>query len=474
MRRFESGLGWLRTLREQAEVSVVVATWRERGAKVSGPMNASRLDLVLPPGLLRALPAEWKSQRFFEVFPALRRHLAQRAESETVTREAIEAAVGPARIHVEDAFPFGFYENRQRHPDGAPHGTDPYTLRQFYKVFQAGVMKRDLEQEQGARFDAVLRLRPDKALHRVDLSLLLSAGPRDLFTDHFREGAAGDQLAAGSSEALDIYAGFFPHAFRKATEGSWREVHGELHDWLVGAGLTVRPMTSQLGLAPDGLLSVEEVMAVLREAAAGPAPLGPQAAYVLRTLEADEALQAGDMRRAMALARQDLPAPEGIGMSGRLLLMGRALQALGNRRASFLAAALSLVGQPENALIWQGPGSANEELNLLLENAPGLLRPGIQPWAVVTDVAAEITGHGGDLLPLAALLEEPGFRREAEAALADAMGRAARNGGLQAHLSRLFEEGGCPVEAELACATAVELLPHDMALRQRLESLREG
>ena len=77
-------------------------------------------------------------------------------------------------------------------------------------------------------------------------------------------------------------------------------------------------------------------------------------------------------------------------------------------------------------------------------------------------------------LPLAALLEEPGFRREAEAALADAMGRAARNGGLQAHLSRLFEEGGCPVEAELACATAVELLPHDMALRQRLESLREG
>ncbi|MFC0410514.1 hypothetical protein [Roseomonas elaeocarpi] len=475
MRRFEGSFGWLHRLRAEADVQVVVATWRERGAKITGPMNASRLNLVLPAEIGRVLPAEWKSDRFFEVFPRLRRLMIARAEGGDITREAIERETGPAEIHVEDAFPFGFFENRQRDADGTPQGSDPYTLRQFYKVFQAGVMKRNLEQRDGRPFDAVIRLRPDKSLGMVELPTLLGAGPDVLFADHFRAGAAGDQLAAGSSAALDRYAGFFTHAFARVAAGAWREVHVELHDWLVSQNLSVRPMPHQHGLSADALLSTEEVMAELRESAEGPAPLGPQAAYVLRTLQADRALRGGNAAGAAALAAQGLDAPPGIGMSGRLVVLGRALEGDGDRRAAFLAGVLSLVGQSANSLMWQGPGNSNEELNLMFDNAaagaPGFLRVGADHWALVEATAAALAKEGG-AAALLRLLDDAGFRETVRATLRDAMEKSAVRGGLQVHLSHLAERAGLRVEAAERCEAAVALLPHDGALRARLEQLR--
>ena len=433
-------------------------------------------DLVLPAEIGRVLPAEWKSDRFFEVFPRLRRLMIERAEGGDITRQAIERETGPAAIHIEDAFAFGFFENRQRDADGTPQGSDPYTLRQFYKVFQAGVMKRNLEQRDGRPFDAVIRLRPDKSLGLVDVPLLLGAGPDVLFADHFRAGAAGDQLAAGSSTAMDRYAGFFPHAFARVTSGAWREVHVELHDWLVSQDLSIRPMPHQHGLSADALLSAEEVMADLRESAGAPAPLGSQASYVLRTLEADRALRSGDLPRAVALAREGLNAPPGIGMSGRLVVLGRALEQGGNRRAAFLAGVLSLVGQSPNSLMWQGPGDSNEELNLMFDNAvagaPGFLRQGADHWALVEAAVEALAPEGGGTEALLRLLENAAFRDRVRATLRDAMEKSAVRGGLQIHLSQLSERANLRAEAIERCEAAIALLPHDGALKARLERLR--
>ncbi|MFT8244558.1 hypothetical protein [Roseomonas sp. BN140053] len=482
MRHFEGHHAWLAELRNRAAVEVVVTTWKNRGAKVTGPMDSGRLGLLLPPGLKPLLPASWQNQSLFLHLPALRRLLIARSGGSEVSAAAILAEFGPARIHIEDDLAFGFFENRVQFEPGVPRGLDPFTLRQFYKVFQGNVVKRSLEQEQGAPFDLVLRLRPDLRLAMLDLDTLLAAPPEVLFVDHHRAGIVGDQAAAGGSDAGDIVAGFFWHAFRRITgspggfadpggsaaPGSfaapgapaptgrpampppWREVHSELHDWLRLNGLTARTLPGLQGLAEERFLRREEVADALRGVAAtAPDRLGREAGFVLGTLEVDAIRAAGDAagaaRRGAELLRE---APEGLARNGLFLALGRAQEALGETGTAFLCGALALAEQPADASRhWHGPDTTNEEMNLLLRNIPGQWSPGTSLLAAFGAAAAAAAGRDALGAALAAVAAEPAIQaRQAEAA-AQLLQHLGEHAGLQQHLARLLEAAGRPAEA---------------------------
>ncbi|MFT8244107.1 hypothetical protein [Roseomonas sp. BN140053] len=465
MRNFTECHGWIEALRATAEVSVVVATTNRRGAKFTGPMTPGRLRGVLPPEAARALPPAWQSQVFFERFPELRRILERRAGEQRVTADEIRAVLGPAVIRLENPLPFAWFEHRTRNTDGSPGGPEPFTLRYFHKVFEANLLKRNLEDERGAPFDVVVHIRPDKGLASFDAAGFLARPAGTLLLDSVAPNHAGDQIAVGSSRALDHYAAFFHEACRAADAGQWRGLHGHLREWLVSGGLLLDHLPQQRLIEPDKLLTLEELTAALAAAEGDPLAAGTALA-----LGAEGRRLAGDLAGAVERCLPVvLRAPLGEAV-GATVVLGRALEGAGRRASACLCGMLAVAGMPPDSRVWRAVGLSSEEMNLLIENLAPFAEPDWPPARIVASVTAAARAEGEAAAPLAELAGRHGAElAEATRALLDG---GITNMSLQHYLSHQIFLRGCPEPAARIAARAAASQPDDAGLQDWAALLR--
>jgi tetratricopeptide (TPR) repeat protein len=264
MRSFEENFGWLKHSDKGVTVSVVVATWSERGGKLFGALGGlNRMRGFFPSDTLGALPASWASPHLFEHLPGLRERAIERAKNERITAESIRRILPNATVHVEDTLRFSWFEQRQfKGDDGiAP---DPFSMSMLYKIWQADVLRKNLESAQGKKFDVVIRARPDFAFEPPTGEFLRHVAAGDIYLDRFShtEQAVGDGFALGTSEVMDIYGQFFMTAYPMATADRWHYVHSDFYDYLVTSGVQLKryPM---LGYSPDRMVDLADLLAAL-------------------------------------------------------------------------------------------------------------------------------------------------------------------------------------------------------------------
>lgn len=261
MRNFEQNFEWLKMVDPRLKISVVVATWTQRGGKLLGRGAIRRIRGTFPEGVADALPESWTEGDILQELPGIQEAALSRAFKEKITRERIQEILPDPDVHVEDPFPFSWFEDRQFKASQAA-APDPFSLSMLYKIWQADVLRKNRETRQGKRFDFVIRARPDLPFEPLQYSFLTHVAEHELYIDRFDHGqrSAGDSFALGSSAAMDYYADFFMTSYRKAlTEGRWTYIHSELYEYLLAGHMELRTYTT-LGYSPDRLVQVKDVL----------------------------------------------------------------------------------------------------------------------------------------------------------------------------------------------------------------------
>jgi len=222
---------------------VFVSTWRRRGTKISGVIGDSQAERMFGRPFSLALPERLLGgTRLVEAVPGF--GAAVTAHYGDVTEAELEGYLPGAAIDIEDQDLLSL--------DLETDAADVNSLRMLYKIWRCNEMKRRAEKRAGARFDLVIRMRPDLAieLSPADAEQMrqLCAGGAVLIPDGGRTpGFLKDTLAAASSAGADHYARLFGLAVQ-APHRPWRLIHNELWDHLVAGGLRPRhyPLTRNL------------------------------------------------------------------------------------------------------------------------------------------------------------------------------------------------------------------------------------
>ena len=460
MRSFERNFGWLDALRERHDVTVIVSTYRQRGGKVVGNLSSERVRSLLPNNLTDALPPSWLGGNLFEHLPGLRERALARAFQDRLTVETIERTLPGAHVHVEDEVQFAWFEQPQlSRPQGS---ADPFSLRMLYKIWQADRLRANAEQAQGAPFDAVVRMRPDRPISGLDDAVLARLRPGKLFIEVVRaqDRFAGDQFALGDGATMSVYADFFVHAFARARAGQWSLIHNELYDHLIAAGLSLDAYNPLLDYASDRLLDVGDVLAALDRRRREPAPDlpgyrpdGPADLDVLTRI-VTLADQLGEGARGPAdpgviaafdgiLRTPFVPARDG-GLAHYVLANVGADLDPGTR---LLLAALACASMPTATLMRTFPYT--HEVCVAIEGLAARARRVPDDgagWIALAEAAADAHPLRA---PVAALLADPGWRMVVERALDDAVRELLRlDVGLWCRISAQLEAGGDFAEAE--------------------------
>ncbi|HWX47009.1 MAG TPA: tetratricopeptide repeat protein [Roseomonas sp.] len=237
------------TLPQAAEVArrlgaqVFISTWRRRGTKVTGIIGDSQAERMFGREFALALPERLLGgTRLVEAVPGFGE--AVNAHYGEVTRAELEAHLPGAVIDIEDQDLLCL--------DLETDAPDVNSLRMLYKIWRCNEMKRRHEKAMGARFDLVIRMRPDLAIDiapaDAEAMLALCREGAILIPDGGRMARyLKDTIAVASSAGADQYARLFGQAVL-APHRPWRLIHNELYDHLVAGGLEPRhfPLTRSL------------------------------------------------------------------------------------------------------------------------------------------------------------------------------------------------------------------------------------
>jgi hypothetical protein len=241
MRAFEGNFGWIDASKDKFVIDVVVATWSTRGGKIAGPLSQVRMRSVFPDRIYDAFPPSWIGGGLHHGLPGLFDRVMQRANQDRITREQVLAEVPATTVHIEERLPFKWFE----HPTAGSsrlRSRDPFSMQMLYKIWQADMLRKNLESEKGLRYDIVVRARPDSPPAGLDGAILAQVEPGILYLDfvHHDQRTAGDFFALGDSKTMEVYGNFFLEAMRRAKEGTWNTIHYDLYDYLAGAGLQLK------------------------------------------------------------------------------------------------------------------------------------------------------------------------------------------------------------------------------------------
>ena len=268
MRSFEDNFAWIGSLHESIDLTVVIATWAKRGGKLHGDQKPERLRSILPYAVTDALPPSWLDADLLEALPGLRQAAQGRGQDETVTEAMIRAVLPNAVVHLEPQLSFAEFE-QDRLASADPRNSDPFSMQMLYKIWQADLIRRNLERERGRRFDVVARARPDRPLTGLPPELLRRVRPREIWVQDLypKRRYVGDMLAFGDSETMGIYGSFFHEAARRAEAGEWEYIHTDLYEYLIGRGVTLRGCELLGPFALDRLLHVSDLLDAIDHAA---------------------------------------------------------------------------------------------------------------------------------------------------------------------------------------------------------------
>ena len=167
MRRFEENFGWLDAARETYDIAVVVATFAQRGGKILGDLSAPRIRSLFPSNVSDALPPTWIGGSLFEHLPGLRERAMSKAFQDRVTASMITEVLPGAHVHIDEQFSFRWFEKAQY--DGRAIARDPFSMQMLFKIWQADLLRQNIEVETGRLFDVVVRMRPDRPLSGLDM-----------------------------------------------------------------------------------------------------------------------------------------------------------------------------------------------------------------------------------------------------------------------------------------------------------------
>jgi len=264
MRNFEGNFGWLDELAARHDVTVVVSTFSQRGGKLFGDLSGVRARDLLPYNLSDALPPTWIGNNLPQYLPGILEKAKARGYGRSITPERVQQVIPGAIVHVEDNIRIGWFEvgvgegSTPKHPD-------PFSMQMLYKIWRADLLRQNIELDLGQKFDAVVRLRPDRPLIGLDDDILGRLRPGLVICEsvRHREKFIGDQFAIADSDTMTIYSSMFFHAYPKAMRSGWDHIHTEMFEYLSGASVEIDEYNPMLDFAADRLIEVEDVLAAL-------------------------------------------------------------------------------------------------------------------------------------------------------------------------------------------------------------------
>ena len=309
MRNFEGNFQWLHDARVDHNIDVVVATWTQRGGKLSGALGPSRLPGMLPEGVFTVLPVTWLGKHFFEVLPELKNIALKRMLDEHISDEQLQSEIPGCVAHVEDAFPFEFFEGPRKDPKNAI-ADDPFSLRSLYKIWQADIMRRNLEYTRNKKYDVVVRVRPDRVPKSIDKIILGKIKHRSLWIDavNLETGFAGDQFALGDSDTMVTYANAFLWALEQHRNGTWVQIHSSLFQYLASERVELNFYPDLPDYSRDNLIMINDFKVALHHS------LEQNTKSTLRYFELKDLNDAEILSTSIALANIDSvdPSPSSI------------------------------------------------------------------------------------------------------------------------------------------------------------------
>lgn len=240
-------------LAEQFDADVYISSWTKRGRKtLAGAAAAGKKARVL------GMPAALYLQRgaLDDLFPGVEARLsglpAENAEPD------LRAAFPNAIIEVEDeALDLSL----------ATEFPDKNSLRMLYKIWRCNRLKRAGEALRGAKYDLVLRLRPDIL---PEITPEEAPPPGSVLMPDFAGDGLNDQFWLCDSVADDRLSALFGRAVL-APERKWDFIHRELRGWVDELGLraveAAIPTRLGDGFDPEDQLAARCMIADALEAA---------------------------------------------------------------------------------------------------------------------------------------------------------------------------------------------------------------
>jgi hypothetical protein len=131
-------------------------------------------------------------------------------QDETVKRETLESFYDPIDLKITE--PFSSEDLREfkgvRVPEKLIQAEPDHwkgNLPNFYGIYKCNEMKRHWEEENGFKYDIVIRMRPDLLIPNQIPSKVLS-NPNTLWHTQSTEYQISDKMAVSSSENMDYYS----------------------------------------------------------------------------------------------------------------------------------------------------------------------------------------------------------------------------------------------------------------------------
>jgi hypothetical protein len=259
---------------ERFNADVFISTWNNRGITASAMRNFSR---ILPAPVASALSSRHSHWRFAERFPALTT-LIDDFEKAPITQEAIAEFYTPVSLRIIDEEAF---EDRYFTPGAMEVISHKKTLKNqlkmYYQLHACNRLKMAQEAEMGARYDMVIRMRPDLMLTGPAVPETETFG-FDMYSDVVRGIGCGDQICTSSSANMDLMSTVWDRAKQVISRkpdlvydngGLGIGVHGFIAQTLWSHGLAPRQYEKPLGttIADNPLYFPDTAQAMLRDMA---------------------------------------------------------------------------------------------------------------------------------------------------------------------------------------------------------------
>jgi hypothetical protein len=241
-----------RNLIKPLQPDVFIATWDSVGIKNTFS-NRDGLSRVIEADLCKRIPDALIEANVLEHLPSLAGALEYwNAPGEGVAnlKRELEDLYAPKRCEV--------FEEAEYDEGLAKAGfSSRFAINQSkmkFMLLQSARLKCEQELENGFPYDLVIRLRLDKNLNKpipVDEAFMKSLVDT-IYVDHVSFHGIGDQIAAGSSEAIDFYSCMGP-AYDRFSQSPELEVisgqaaHGVLRDYFMSSPFRLTRTTPIMG-----------------------------------------------------------------------------------------------------------------------------------------------------------------------------------------------------------------------------------
>ena len=207
---------------DRFDAEVFVSTWNNRGITASAMRDYSR---ILPRQVARTLSERHSRGRFQERFPRLTAMIDD-FEKSPITDKAVSKYHKAIEVNVVDEAQF---EEQYFTELALDILSDKKTLKNqmkmFYQINACNELKLKQEARMGARYDMVIRMRPDLHLVGPVVPEVETFG-FDVYCDGIKGKGCGDQLCISSSENMDLLSSVWDRANRVTTGDLSAVYHG--------------------------------------------------------------------------------------------------------------------------------------------------------------------------------------------------------------------------------------------------------